>query len=44
MCDTTVGAYKAIKVIKMIIIHCNDDIVPRDRKISVFFFLNKTTT
>ena len=43
MCDTTVGAYKAIKVIKMIIIHCNDDIVPRDRK-NITFFLNKTTT
>ena len=37
MCDTTVGAYKAIEVIK-IINNNNNDIVPRDRKISVFFF------
>ena len=39
MCDTTVGAYKAIEVIKIINNNNNNnDIVPRDRKISVFFF------
>ena len=38
MSDTTVGAYKAIEVIKIINNNNNNDIVPRDRKISVFFF------